>query len=155
MKYCSIQGTLHDKIIEDAAGAKLFVANEILLCAIQNIILNSPDRSICGQLLRLQTCLSQLVCFYPVLLIWTSSCVCVGNGFSDAVNIFRGRSSELNRGIKSADSQKMSTHDRKSLESGRPLKLVLTLPRNLQHKRGKSVLSYEQSLHYQQCLCEL
>lgn len=48
MKYCSIWGTLHDKIIEDAAGAKLFVANEILLCAIQNVILNSPDSSICG-----------------------------------------------------------------------------------------------------------
>lgn len=48
MKYCSIWGTLHDKIIEDAAGAKLFVANEILLCAIQNIILNSPDSSISG-----------------------------------------------------------------------------------------------------------
>lgn len=95
---------LCDKIIEDAAGAKLFVANEILLCAIQNFILNSPDRSVCGYLLRLQTFLSLLVCFYPVLLIWTSSYVCVGNGFSDARNIFRVRSSGLNRGIKSADS---------------------------------------------------
>jgi len=65
MKYCPIWGTLHDKIIEDAVGAKLFAANEILLCAIQNFILNSPDRSVCGYLFRLA-----LVCLFVFILCY-------------------------------------------------------------------------------------